>query len=110
MKARVGNYLAVLPLVFAFATAAMARSDLESHLKTYNTPNAIIRAGFVPCKVQVVLGEPLQVAFWVENLGPTNIEFRFGGDYRGTGRHDRFKIAATNDGRKALPDPMTRAN
>ena len=80
MKARVGNYLAVLPLVFAFATSAIAGSGLASQLKTYPTPNAKIRAGFVPCKDQVVLGEPLQVAFLVENLGPTNVEFRFGGD------------------------------
>ena len=30
----------------------------------------------------------------------------FGGDYRGTGRHDRFKIAITNASGDALPDPI----
>lgn len=106
MKARAGNYLAVLLLVFAFTDTAIAQSDSESCLKIYETPKAKIRAGFIPYKAQVVLGEPLQVTFSVGNLGPTNFEFWFGGDYRGTGRYDRFKIAVTNENGEALPDPI----
>jgi hypothetical protein len=108
MKARAGNYLAVLLLVFAFTDTAIAQSDSESCLKIYETPKAKIRAGFIPYKAQVVLGEPLQVTFSVENLGPTNFEFWFGGDYRGTGRHDRFKVAVTNANGEALPDPIAQ--
>jgi hypothetical protein len=55
MKARVGYFLAVLPLVFAFSVAAIARPDSDSHLKIYNAPQTGIRAGFVPEKAQVVL-------------------------------------------------------
>ncbi|HTY86272.1 MAG TPA: HEAT repeat domain-containing protein [Candidatus Acidoferrum sp.] len=75
-------------------------------LNDYDTPTAKIRAGFIPCKTQVVLGEPLQTVFTVENLGPTNFEFWFGGDYRGTGRHNRFKIAAADSEGVELPDPI----
>jgi hypothetical protein len=104
MKARAGNYLAVLLLVFAFTGTAIAQSDSESCLKIYETPKAKIRAGFIPYKAQIVLGEPLQVTFSVGNLGPTNFAFWFGGDYRGTGRHDRFKVAVTNANGEALTD------
>jgi HEAT repeat protein len=106
MKVRAGSYLAVLFLFFALTVPVIAQSDLETFLKTYGTPKDKIRVGFVPYKTQVVLGEPLQVTFTVQNLGSTNFEFWFGGDYRGTGRHDRFKIAVTNANGEALPDPI----
>jgi hypothetical protein len=78
-------------------------------LKDYVAPTATIRAGFVPDKARLVWGEPLRVKFTVEDLGPNDFRFTFGGDYRGTGRHDRFKILITDESGKALPDPVARA-
>jgi hypothetical protein len=80
--------------------------DLKPYLKDYNVPTAKLRAGFIPYKAQLVWGEPLQVKFTVENLGTNDFKFTFGGDYRGTGRHDRFKITVTDANGKALPDPI----
>jgi hypothetical protein len=81
-------------------------ADQKLYLKDYDAQTNKIRAGFIPYKAEVVLGEPLQVTFSVENLGLTNFQFWFGGDYRGTGCHDRFKIAVTNANGEALPDPI----
>ena len=105
MKARLGTCLAIC-LMAAALVSAVAQSELSLYLKVYETPTTKVRVGFVPYKAEVVTGEPLKVTFTVENIGSTNFEFWFGGDYRGTGRHDRFKIAVTNANGEALPDPI----
>jgi hypothetical protein len=106
MKARIGICLAVLLMASAFAVRATAQFTALAYLKDYEAPKTKIRAGFIPYKTQLVFGEPLQLTFSVESLGPTNFEFEFGGDYRGTGRHDRFKIVVTNISGQSLPDPI----
>jgi hypothetical protein len=78
------------------------------YLKDYDAQTNKIRSGFIPYKAELVWGEPLEVKFTVENLGTNNFNFMFGGDYRGTGRHDRFKITITNAIGDALPDPIAR--
>ena len=80
-------------------------SDPQLYLQDYATPNTTLRAGFVPCKAQLVLGEPLRLTFSVENLGPRGFAFRFGGDWQPTGRHNRFKITVTDTNGNVLPDP-----
>ena len=84
-------------------------SKLRPYLKDYQAPGTRIRAGFVPDKPQLVWGEPLQVTFTVENLGPKDFDFMFGGDYRGTGRHDRFKITIRDAAGRVLLDPHANA-
>jgi HEAT repeats len=84
-------------------------ADQNLYLKDYGDSIHKIHAGFIPKKPQLVLGEPLEVMFVVENCGSATFEFWFGGDYRGTGRHDRFKICVTNATGEALPDPIARA-
>ena len=81
----------------------------RAFVRDYAVTGATIRAGFVPAKMQVVWGEPLEVEFTVENFGPGDFEFLFGGDYRGTGRNDRFKIEVTDAAGKLLPDPHANA-
>jgi len=81
-------------------------AEQKLYLTDYEAPTAKIRAGFIPYKAELVWGEPLQVTFTVENLDTNNFKFEFGGDYRGTGRHDRFRIAVTNASGNALPDPI----
>jgi len=76
------------------------------YLQIYESPTNTIRAGFIPSKVRLVQGEPRAVVFTVINLGTNHFKFAFGMDYRGTGRHDRFKIAITNTSGAALPDPL----
>jgi len=90
------------------AAALETRADQPLYLKDYGDSINKLRAGFIPNKTQLVLGEPLEVTFLVENRGQLTFEFWFGGDYRGTGRHDRFKIAVTNENGEALPDPIAR--
>lgn len=85
---------------------AFAQTNSDAFLNNYISPKASVCAGFVPAKTNLVLGEPLLTTFTVQNIGATNFEFWFGGDYRGTGRHDRYKITATNENGVALPDPI----
>ncbi|MBS0264468.1 MAG: HEAT repeat domain-containing protein [Planctomycetes bacterium] len=69
----------------------------------------VLRAGFIPDKSQIVWGEPLALAMTVANIGDADFEFMFGGDYRGTGRHDRIKITITDADGNELPDPHANA-
>lgn len=99
--------LIVLFPLFVFVVGA-TQINTDDYLKNYESPSARLRAGFIPAEQEFVMGEPLEVTFTAENTGQTNFEFWFGGDYRGTGRHDRFKIVATNTGGETLPDPIAR--
>jgi RNA polymerase sigma factor (sigma-70 family) len=82
----------------------------EPLLKRYKYKDLHVEAGFTPVKTEVVLGEPLPVTFSVKNLGRKEIGYWFGGDYRGTGRHDRFKIEVRDASDKLLRDPKADAN
>lgn len=79
--------------------------NLRPYIKDYAEAGATIRAGFIPYKSQVVWGEPLEVTFFAETLGPSDFHFGFGGDYRGVGRHDRIKITVTDAAGNPLADP-----
>ncbi len=65
----------------------------------------MLRAGFTPYKPQIVWREPMTVTMTVANIGNADFRFMFGGDYRGTGRHDRVKIVVTDADGNELPDP-----
>jgi hypothetical protein len=82
----------------------------EPLLKRYLYKDLHVEAGFTPVKTEAVLGEPLPVTFLVKNLGRKELGYWFGGDYRGTGRHDRFKIEARDASGKLLRDPKADAN
>lgn len=85
---------------------SLSQTNGVAYLKECEIQQTKIRTGFVTNKSEVIFEEPLQASFLVENIGTTNFEFWFGGDYRGTGRHDRFKIAVTNELGDLLPDPI----
>jgi RNA polymerase sigma factor (sigma-70 family) len=87
-----------------------ARKDEGPFLKKYQVKGVDIEAGFVPYKTEVVQGEPLTATFRVKDLSAKPFTFDFGGDYRGTGRHDRFKITATDARGRPLRDPKADAN
>jgi RNA polymerase sigma factor (sigma-70 family) len=87
-----------------------ARKDQGPFLKRYQVKGVDIEAGFVPYKTEVVEGEPLTATFRVHNVSEKPFVFEFGGDYRGTGRHDRFKITVTDDRGRLLRDPKADAN
>ena len=113
-KLRVIHFLFLLiPSAIVVGAAVGKQSETKPisfeqnlYLKDYDAQTNNIRAGFIPHKAELVWGEPLQFTFTVENVGTNNFNFIFGGDYRGTGRHDRFKIAVTNANGDALPDPI----
>lgn len=69
----------------------------------------VLRAGFIPHKPEVVWGEPLTLTMTVTNIGDADFEFMFGGDYRGSGRHDRIKILVTDSEGNELVDPKANA-
>lgn len=101
-KALFGGLAVTLAVVFT--TPAQQQSP---YLADYSASGTQIRAGFTPPKTNLVLGQPLQAIFTVENLGPTNFTFLFGCDYRSTGRHNNFIITATNSAGVEMPDPVT---
>ncbi len=77
-------------------------------LKVYKHKEIHAEAGFTPLKTEAVLGEPLPVTFSVKNVGDKEFGYWFGGDYRGTGRHDRFEIEARDASGKLLRDPKAQ--
>src|SRR4051812_43505486 len=97
--------LSVLLLLLAPSTRPAIPQNLLAYLKDYDAPGTTLRAGFVPYKAELVYGEPLELTFTVQNLGPEHFQFTFGGDYRGVGRHDRYKISIADAAGNALPDP-----
>lgn len=89
--------------------------NLKQYLADYSVGAAVksdrtvLRAGFIPDKPQIVWGEPLGLTLTVANVGDADFEFAFGGDYRGTGRHDRIKITMTDVNGNEVPDPHANA-
>jgi len=80
-------------------------AELAAFLRPYRINNQSLKAGFVPNKTTLVWGEPTFVTFTVQNLDEETFTFEFGGDYRGSGRHERFKIKVTHSDGNLLPDP-----
>jgi hypothetical protein len=107
MKSHPKNRIILLFAILLIIRGAQSQviSALTNHLDVYELSGVRVRAGFVPENVSYVLGERLQVSFLAQNLGPTNFTFFFGGDYRRTGRHDRFKITAIDPDGKSARDP-----
>lgn len=79
--------------------------ELPAWLKPHVIGTQSLGAGFVPNKTTLVWGEPMFATFVVRNLSDESFTFGFGGDYRGSGRHDRFKIEVTDADGKPLADP-----
>jgi RNA polymerase sigma factor (sigma-70 family) len=75
-------------------------------LKKYRVGVGEIEAGFVPTKTEVVLGEPLTAALVIKNPTGKPFEYFVGGDYRLTGRHERFQVQAVDAAGRALADPL----
>jgi len=65
-----------------------------------------LEAGFVPDKTRYVLGEPLGcITFVVRNLSSKALGFEGGGDYRGRGRPERFRVHAVDANGIDVADP-----
>ncbi|MGD0089922.1 MAG: HEAT repeat domain-containing protein [Planctomycetota bacterium] len=63
-------------------------------------------AAFSIPKHDFFLGEPIHVTFSVTNRGDKEIAFSHGGDYRSTGRPERFKFKAIGENGEAAKDPV----
>lgn len=82
------------------------RDEWAAWLKPVMIETQQLEAGFIPNKTTLVWGERIFVTLAVRNPGDDEFRFGFGGDYRGSGRHDRFQIEATGAEGKPLPDPQ----
>ena len=81
-------------------------AERDQQLKRYRVGAQAVDAGFIPCQRTFVQGEPLEVVFMVRNSSDDMFSFIFGGDYRGSNRHHRFKIEAVDvDAGTPLPEP-----
>ncbi len=67
-----------------------------------------LKGGFSLPKQNYFVGEPIEAIFTVTNNGDTSVDFPTGGDYGGTGRHDRYFIRAVDEQGKEVPDPVPR--
>jgi HEAT repeat protein len=74
-------------------------------LKKYHVGDRDLEMGFEPEQSELVFGEPLLAAFVVKNTSDKPFTYVLGGDQRGTGRHNHFKITAVDVKGSALPDP-----
>lgn len=64
-----------------------------------------LRAAFEFQRDEYMLGEPIIVVFKVQNLQDKDLFYDHGGDYRLTGRHDRFSFVATKTDGQVVRDP-----
>jgi hypothetical protein len=60
-------------------------------------------------KQNYFLGEAITATFTVTNKGDTPIRFPIGGDYRHSGRHDRFSVRAFDEQGQQVPDPVPQS-
>jgi hypothetical protein len=81
------------------------KKQFAEFLKPYDVNGTKIRAGFIPAATSVTLGDPVNISFVVDNLTDVPYMFAFGGDYRATGRHDRFKVMIYDEHGQLLEDP-----
>lgn len=105
MKIRGRNYSLILLLLFGVTVSAIAQFDADSYLKTYDTPKAHLRVGFIPYKAQIVFGEPEQLNFSVLNLGPDTVKFYYDWNHRGAPGNRRFRVMMYDSDGRSLPDP-----
>ncbi|MEI9999342.1 MAG: hypothetical protein WDO13_09320 [Verrucomicrobiota bacterium] len=70
-----------------------------------STAGIKLRGAFSFSKPAYRLGDPVVATFTVTNEGAQDINFPAGGDYRSTGRHDRFSVRATDALGLPVPDP-----
>ena len=78
MKTRFADLVLYVYMTLLFTTAH-GQAETTDYLRNYEWESAKITAGFIPNKSEVVLGEPLTVAFLVKNQTLTNLKFWFGG-------------------------------
>jgi hypothetical protein len=57
-------------------------------------------------KQQYLVGESVLAHYVIENTGEKPFTFSFGGDYRGSGRPNRFHVAVVDEAGRTLPDPL----
>jgi RNA polymerase sigma factor (sigma-70 family) len=79
-------------------------------LKKYHVGDRDVEMDFEPEQAELVLGEPVLASFVVKNVSNKPFTYVLGGDQRGTGRHDHFKITALDSQGTALPDPKADKN
>ena len=84
--------------------------EYTDKLVEYSIHGSKILAGFVPNQTTIVYGTVPRFSFVVRNPNDLSFGYSFGGDYRGTGRHDRFKIEIRTDSDQLLKDPKVGAN
>ncbi len=94
----------------ADASLWTGKADSGTVTVTCQSPNIDkyhLEGGFSLPKNQYFPGEPINVTFTVTNKGEEPVTFSIGGDYRGTGRHERYSFHATDAKGNPVSDPVT---
>lgn len=94
-----------IAVVEILPTGVANKNLLREFLKPYGAGSTKIQAGFIPAANCVKIGDPVNISFVVENLTEDPYTFAFGGDYRATARHDRFKVLIYDEHDQLLDDP-----
>jgi hypothetical protein len=88
-------------LICTLLTFATSRSEAADNRPI---PDGV-KLSLVFDKESYFLGENVLVHLCVENTSPTPFKIDLGGDYRGSTRHLRFKVLATDEQGKVVADP-----
>jgi hypothetical protein len=80
---------------------------VEIEVKSPSLDGIKLEGQFTLPKLTYFIGEPIEATFTVTNKGDEAIQYPYGGDYRSTGRPDRFSVTATDEKGEAVPDPVT---
>ena len=84
-------------------------APVEVRVETPSLEGFDLDVSFTPDKTELLVGEPLWVTFSATNNSPAPVGFPIGGDYRATGRPERFHITAADANGQAVPDPITHS-
>lgn len=90
----------------ALWTGSARTEPVELSLAPASVAGAAVTGSFTAERDTYVVGEPIYVTFEVRNDGTTPVVFPVGGDYRMTGRQERFRFSAKDADGRPVVDPL----
>lgn len=98
---------AKLMLYSSFATTTTeGENDTYADAATQQSPAASVT--LLCDRKEFFVGELVEITYCLTNVGTEPFLIEFGGDYRGSGRHERFKVTMIDANDKEVPDVLLR--
>ena len=86
-------------------TAEPASYNVAEKLREQRRAQAVTKTSIVVEKDKYFVGETIDINHVITNVGPVEVHYVKGGDYRGADRHLRYYIKATHEDGEEMADP-----